>query len=119
MNNVYNKGDIVIIMAGNQIGSEQKLIYRPCIILQNNKGNYYGSTTIVSPLTKKQKKNNMPTHYILSKEKYSFLKHESMVLCEQIRTIDTSRIKKKIGCVTEYDIGNIIDKICRNFKLER
>lgn len=115
LNDFYYQGDIIIIMVGNQIGSEQKLIYRPCIVLQNNKGNTYGNTTIVSPLTKKHKKSNMPTHYVLTKDKYKFLKYDSMVLCEQLRTIDISRVKKKIGSISDFDIQKITEKVNKNF----
>lgn len=93
------RGEIYLIDFSNQIGSEQAGL-RPAIIVQNEVGNNNSPTTIVCPLTSQNKK-NMATHVELTPNDCGILK-TSIVLCEQIRVIDKSRIKRKIG--------NIINK---------
>lgn len=71
------------------VDSEQQGL-RPFVILQNNIGNRFSPTLIVALITTKNKKDNMPTHIMLNKE--LGLKEDSVVMLEQIRTIDKSRI---------------------------
>lgn len=87
------RGDIVLVDFKGAIRSEQGGI-RPAIVIQNDMGNKYSPTTLVCPITSKDKK-NLPTHMPISSE--SGLEKDSIALFEQIRTIDKSRILKKIG----------------------
>lgn len=85
-------------LSKNTIQSEQGGI-RPVIIIQNNVGNKYSPTVIVLPITSEIKKENLPTHCILHKTIKNGLDNDSMVLAEQIRVIDKSRLMDKIGYI--------------------
>lgn len=87
-------------------GSEQGGV-RPVLIIQNDVGNKHAPTTIIAPITSKVfVKHNLPTHIGLNGE--CGLAKESMVLLEQIRVIDKSRLKKRIGKVTNsFDCFNV------------
>ena len=80
----------------NTVASEQGGI-RPVIIVQNSIGNKYSPTVIVLPITSEIKKTNMPTHCVIHKSVKNGLKVDSMVLAEQIRVIDKSRLQDYIG----------------------
>lgn len=112
----FKQGDVIVATIGRKIGSEQKIFKRPCIIVQNDIGNMFSNTTIIIPLTKQNKK-KMPTHYSLYRNEYTFLKYDSIVLCEQIYTIDLCRIAKKIGNININDLHNIYKILCKNFQL--
>ena len=89
------RGDIYYADLNPVVGSEQGGI-RPIVVLQNNVGNKYSPTVIAAATTSKLFKAKLPTHIELSKEDTP-LPRDSVVLLEQIRTIDKSRIKEKIG----------------------
>lgn len=91
--------DIVQADLGQVIGSEQGGI-RPVLIVQNDAGNIYSSTTIVIPLSSKLKSLNQPTHTLIRKSVDTGLKTDSVLLGEQMRVISSQRIIKKIGTVT-------------------
>ena len=80
---------------------------RPVLIIQNDVGNKYSPTVIAAAITSQQNKTKLPTHIELDSEKFG-LKSESVVLAEQIRTIDKSRLKEKIGHI---DNNQIMDRI--------
>lgn len=83
-------------LSKNTVHSEQGGI-RPVIIIQNDVGNRYSPTVIVLPITSEIKKKSMPTHCVLHKTDRNGLEMDSMVLAEQIRVIDKSRLLDKIG----------------------
>lgn len=83
-------------LSKNSVKSEQGGI-RPVIVIQNDTGNKYSPTILVLPMTKEIKKLNMPTHCIVHKSNLNGLSVDSMVLAEQIRVIDKSRLLDKIG----------------------
>ncbi|MCM1494480.1 MAG: type II toxin-antitoxin system PemK/MazF family toxin [Bacteroides sp.] len=90
------RGEIYYADLSPVLGSEQGGV-RPVLILQNDMGNQFSPTTIVAAITGR-KKTELPTHiFLLSKE----LPKSSIVLLEQIRTIDKSRIGKYIGKADE------------------
>lgn len=89
------------------VGSEQGGI-RPVLVIQNNMGNKYSPTVIVSAITSKLNKTKLPTHIELDSEEYG-LKSDSIILTEQIRTIDKSRLKEKIGHIDDTNVMNKID----------
>ena len=112
---MIKQGEIYIVTINNTVGSEQEVVHRPCLIVQNNKGNEYSRTTIILPMTKKNK-NKLPTHYVLKKKKYPFLEHDSLVLGEQIKTIDIQYcLEKRIGEISIDDLREIIKIISLNF----
>ena len=100
----FRRGEIYVADLSPYVGSEQGGI-RPVIILQNNLGNIFSPTLIVAPLTSKYKKRNLPTHYLI--EDVEELKTTSLVLLEQIKTIDKRRITEYIGQASKDDIKNI------------
>ena len=89
----------------NSYYSEQGGI-RPVIVIQNDIGNQHSPTSIVLPITSEIKKENQPTHCILHKTKKNGLKMDSMVMAEQIRVIDKSRLKDKIGYLDDLNEQN-------------
>ena len=100
----FRRGEIYVADLSPYVGSEQGGI-RPVIILQNNLGNIFSPTLIVAPLTSRYKKRNLPTHYLI--EDVEELKTTSLVLLEQIKTIDKRRVTEYIGQASKDDIKNI------------
>lgn len=86
----------------NAKGSEQKGL-RPAVVIQNDIGNKFSTTTIVAFLTSKRKK-NMPTHVQV---RCSGLPKKSIVMLEQIRTISVTRLKNYFGTLNFYDMKRI------------
>ena len=89
------RGDLYYADLTPVIGCEQGGV-RPVLIIQNNMGNLHSPTVIVAAVTSKNSKHNLPTHVPLNPN-YSGLKAYSIILLEQIRTIDRSRLKEYIG----------------------
>lgn len=88
---------------------------RPVIIIQNDIGNKYSPTVIVLPITSELKKINIPTHAIIHKSNENGLSVDSMVLAEQIRVIDKSRLLNKIGYLDNTsEQNNIINAYLAN-----
>ena len=81
---------------------------RPVVIIQNDMGNKHSPTVIAAAITSQMGKNKLPTHIEIGPEN-SQLKTESIVLTEQIRTIDKSRLKEKIGHIQDENIMNKIN----------
>ncbi len=90
-----HRGDIFIVDFEPVRGSEQGKI-RPALIIQNNVGNRFAPTTIVAAITSQEKAKEYPTNVFLLKSE-SKLEKDSTVLLNQLRTIDKSRIIKKIS----------------------
>ena len=88
------------------VGSEQGG-YRPVLIIQNDIGNKYSPTVIAAVVTSRHTKANLPTHIWLNCE--CGLPKESMVECEQIRTLDKSRLKDFMGQASQ-EVMKEIDK---------
>lgn len=88
------RGDIVLVNLDPIKGSEQGGI-RPCLIIQNDYGNMYSPLTIIAPLTSKEFTKEYPTNVFVIK-KDSNLDKDSTILLNQIKTIDKSRIIKKL-----------------------
>lgn len=106
----YKRGDIYFADLGDGIGSEQKGI-RPVMIVQNDIGNKYSGTVVVAALTSDyNSKPNLPTHYYIKADKGLY--KDSIVMLEQIRTIDKNRIICYIGQASKIQL-NGIDKALR------
>ncbi|EMT37933.1 Growth inhibitor [Thermoanaerobacter thermohydrosulfuricus WC1] len=95
MTMVIKRGDIFYADLSPVIGSEQGGI-RPVLIIQNDIGNKYSPTVIVAAITSQINKAKLPTHVEINGAEYG-LNKDSVVLLEQIRTIDKKRLKEKIG----------------------
>ena len=104
---VIKRGDMFYADLSPVVGSEQGGI-RPVLVIQNNIGNKYSPTVIVSAITSQLNKNKLPTHIELGSEEYG-LKSDSIILAEQIRTIDKSRLKEKIGHINDQKVMSRID----------
>ena len=95
MENNIRRGELYYADLSPVVGSEQGGI-RPVLVLQNDIGNKYSPTIIAAATTSKLNKAKLPTHILLPSNN-SCLPKDSVVLLEQIRTIDKSRLKEKIG----------------------
>ena len=91
MNKSISRGDLYYADLNPVVGSEQGGI-RPVLIIQNNTGNKHSPTVIIAAITSKDVKSTLPTHCVLSE--HAGLDHNSVVLLEQIRTIDKTRLTK-------------------------
>lgn len=109
------KGDIFYADLGETRGSEQNGI-RPVLVIQNNIGNKYSPTVIVTPLTSKVKNKGQPTHVVLNCE--CGLSEKSMALLEQIRTLDRFRLRQYISSIDEQTIQSIDAAIAASFGLK-
>ncbi len=104
MENVL-RGDIFYANLNPVIGSEQGGV-RPVLILQNDIGNKYSPTTIVAAITSRIKKAKLPTHVELDSEHF-LLDKDSVILLEQVRTIDKRRLKEKVAHLDEATMNKI------------
>ena len=103
---IVKRGDMFYADLSPVVGSEQGGI-RPVLIVQNDVGNKYSPTVIAAAITSQTGKNKLPTHIAIDSREFG-LKSDSVVLAEQIRTIDKSRLKEKIGHIEDEET---LDKI--------
>lgn len=103
--NSVKRGEIYMADLSPVVGSEQGGI-RPVLIIQNNVGNKYSPTVIVTAITSKLDKAKLPTHIELSSEKYHLPK-DSVALLEQIRTLDKRRLREKITVLEDCKMKEI------------
>jgi len=102
MQTEYKRGEIYYADLGNtNVGSEQSGT-RPVLIIQNNIGNKYSPTVIVACMTSKLFKTQIPTHVHLDAKTYG-LPSDSLVLCEQIKTIDKTRLLSFVATLNTND----------------
>ena len=94
MERIIRRGDIFYADLNPVVGSEQGGT-RPVLIISNNVGNRYSPTVIIAAITSRQTKSKLPTHYDLNG--VSGLPADSIVLLEQIRTIDKKRLKERLA----------------------
>lgn len=100
------RGEIYFADLNPVIGSEQGGV-RPILIVQNNVGNYYSPTVIGAAITSRQTKAKLPTHVNI--DGCDGLPFRSLVMLEQVRTIDKKRLKRFVGVLDE-DMMDSIDK---------
>ena len=113
---VVKRGDIFYADLSPVIGSEQGGI-RPVIVVQNDIGNRYSPTVIVAAITSQINKAKLPTHVEISSEEYG-LNRDSVVLLEQIRTLDKRSLKERIGHMTENDMKKVNRALAISLNLE-
>lgn len=101
---VVKRGDIFYADLSPVVGSEQSGI-RPILVIQNDIGNKFSPTIIGIPITSKNKV-SMPTHIEIEASKFGF-KKDSVILVEQIRTLDKSRLLKKIGSLDKKTLDKV------------
>ena len=103
---IMRRGDIYYADLRPVIGSEQGGI-RPVLIIQNDVGNKHSPTVICAAITSKMNKAKLPTHIELNASKYDMVK-DSVILLEQLRTIDKKRLKDRI-CHLDQDIMQVVN----------
>ncbi|GAA4075000.1 MAG TPA: type II toxin-antitoxin system PemK/MazF family toxin [Bacilli bacterium] len=102
---IVKRGEVYFADLSPVVGSEQGGV-RPVLVIQNNIGNRFSPTVIVAAITAQIQKAKLPTHVEIEAEKYGF-ERDSVILLEQIRTIDKQRLTDKITQLDEQ----MMDKI--------
>ena len=97
MKNTYLRGELYYADLGTGIGSEQNG-YRPVVIIQNDVGNRHSPTVIAAAITSQTGKAKLPTHIELAARQFGLPK-DSVILLEQIRTLDKKRLREHMGRV--------------------
>ncbi len=116
MSRKISRGDMYYADLNPVIGSEQGGV-RPVLIIQNNAGNRYSPTVIVAAMSGKViEKTDLPTHYKV--RGYAGLQEESLVLLEQIRTIDKKRLKNYIGKLDKTDMAQVDRRLAVSLDLK-
>lgn len=106
---VIKRGDIYYADLSPVVGSEQGGI-RPVLVIQNDVGNKHSPTVICAAITSRMNKAKLPTHIEISAHKYNIVKN-SVILLEQIRTIDKQRLKEFVCHVDSQMMRRVDDAI--------
>jgi len=113
--NMVKRGDIYFADLSPVVGSEQGGM-RPVLIVQNDTGNRHSPTVIAAAITSQTGKARLPTHIELSARGCG-LSRDSVILLEQIRTIDKSRLKERMGRLDEATMQAVDNAITVSFGL--
>ncbi len=109
------RGDIYFADLSPVVGSEQGGV-RPVLIVQNDVGNKHSPTVIAAAITSRLGKTKLPTHIDINAEKVG-LERDSVVLLEQIRTIDKRRLGEKMGHLNDDVMGEVNEALNVSFGL--
>ena len=112
---IVKRGDIYYADLSPVVGSEQGGI-RPVLVIQNDIGNKYSPTVIAAAITSQINKAKMPTHIELAAKDYG-LNKDSVILLEQIRTIDKRRLREKIGRIDDGLMASVNNALSISFGL--
>ena len=112
---IVKRGDIYYADLSPVVGSEQGGI-RPVLVIQNDIGNKYSPTVIAAAITSQINKAKMPTHIELAAKDYG-LNKDSVILLEQIRTIDKRRLREKIGRIDDRLMARVNNALSISFGL--
>jgi len=112
---IIKRGDIYYADLSPVIGSEQGGV-RPVLVVQNDIGNKYSPTVIAAAITSQINKAKLPTHIEISAQDYG-LQKDSVILLEQIRTIDKKRLKEKIGHLDDELMEKVNEALSISFGL--
>ncbi|MBQ3225441.1 MAG: type II toxin-antitoxin system PemK/MazF family toxin [Clostridia bacterium] len=104
---VVKRGDIFYADLSPVVGSEQGGV-RPVLVVQNDVGNKFSPTVIIAAVTSQINKAKLPTHIEIAADDYGLAK-DSVILTEQIRTIDKKRLRERIGRLDD----EVMDKVSR------
>ena len=113
--NTVRRGDIYFADLSPVVGSEQGGM-RPVLIIQNDTGNRHSPTVIAAAITSQTGKARLPTHISLS-AKSCGLSRDSVILLEQVRTIDKSRLRERMGRLDEPMMSQVDGAIAASFGL--
>ena len=114
MTNV-KRGDIYYADLSPVVGSEQGGL-RPVLIIQNDVGNKYSPTVIAAAITSKMDKTKLPTHIDVYAERVGLAK-DSVILLEQVRTLDKRRLKEKMGHLDDEVMSAVNSALAASFGL--
>lgn len=103
------RGELYSACLDPVVGSEQGGV-RPVLVIQNDVGNRYSPTVIVLAVTGQLNKAKLPTHVSVAAQGNG-LQKDSVVLAEQIRTLDKRRLKERIGCLTPEQMGQVSEAL--------
>lgn len=117
MQNGVKRGDIYYADLSPVVGSEQGGM-RPVLIVQNDTGNRHSPTVIAAAITSQINKARLPTHIELAAKNYG-LTRDSVVLLEQIRTIDKKRLKERMGKLDATLMNRVDNAIAVSFGLHQ
>ena len=112
---IIKRGDIFYADLSPVIGSEQGGV-RPILIVQNDVGNKYSPTVIAAAITSQINKAKLPTHIEIDSKEYGLTK-DSVILLEQIRTIDKRRLREKIGHLDSERMKSVNEAIFVSYGL--
>ena len=115
MDDSVKRGDIFYADLSPVVGSEQGGV-RPVLIVQNNMGNRHSPTVIAAAITSRTGKARLPTHIELAANKYGLPKN-SVILLEQIRTLDKRRLREHMGRVDRTMMHRVDEAIAVSFGL--
>ena len=104
------RGDIFIADLDPVMGSEQGGV-RPVVIVQNNRGNHFSPTVICAAMTSRPGKSDLPTHVWVS-ARDSGLRSDSIVLCEQLRTLEKRRLRERAGHMEGLALRRVDAALC-------
>lgn len=110
------KGDLFFADLNPVVGSEQGGV-RPIVIIQNDKGNKYSPTTVVATITSRQTKKPLPTHVEIKVG--NGITKKSIVMLEQIRTIDKTRLLEHIGTLEQEDVKRIDEALVISLSINK
>ena len=110
------RGDVFYADLSPVVGSDQGGV-RPVVIIQNDTGNKYSPTIIVAAITSQTNKSNLPTHVVITGD--IKLPKNSVVLLEQIRTIDKRRLRDKVGELDKKVVRNIDNALYISLALDK
>lgn len=113
---IIKRGDIFYADLRPVVGSEQGGV-RPVLIVQNDTGNKHSPTVICAAITSKMNKAKLPTHVEITADRYGVVK-DSVILLEQVRTIDKSRLKEKVCHLDQEILKRIDHALCVSFALD-
>jgi mRNA interferase MazF len=99
---IVKRNEIWLANLGERDGSEQAG-KRPVLIIQNDKGNFHAPTVIVASITE-AKSAHIPTHVFINAKRYQGIFKDSVIMMEQLRTIDKSKLIKRYSVLSEADI---------------
>ncbi len=113
---VVKRGDIFYADLSPVVGSEQGGV-RPVLVIQNDIGNKFSPTVIVAAVTSQINKAKLPTHIEINANDFG-LQKDSVILLEQVRTIDKRRLREKIGKLDEALMERVEEALAVSFGLK-
>ena len=112
---IVKRGEVYFANLNPVVGSEQGGV-RPVLIVQNDIGNRYSPTVIAAAITSRRFKTQLPTHISVQADECGLAK-DSIVLLEQVRTLDKQRLKERMGSLDDKEMSKINEALSVSFGL--